>query len=203
MNKIIGVDKEKFLREVLQIKNERLIQALAPLCNIRSIAKRKQLIKSGDTQDCIFFLVKGIFRGVYGGEDGAKDVTDCIVYQSGQPLMASSELGETAPITVEALTDSTVIALSLSSFQALQRDYPELTDLHQKFTLESARMHWELKIKRYTLDAEQRYRWFLENYPGVIDKVTHTHVAAFLNMTHITLSRLYNKDKDKHETSPD
>ena len=55
MNKIIGVDKEKFLREVLQIKNERLIQALAPLCNIRSIAKRKQLIKSGDTQDCIFF----------------------------------------------------------------------------------------------------------------------------------------------------
>ena len=72
MNKIIGVDKEKFLREVLQIKNERLIQALAPLCNIRSIAKRKQLIKSGDTQDCIFFLVKGIFRGVYGGEDGQK-----------------------------------------------------------------------------------------------------------------------------------
>ena len=55
MDKIIGVDKEKFLREVLQIKNERLIQALTPLCHIRHIEKREPLITVGNTQDCIFF----------------------------------------------------------------------------------------------------------------------------------------------------
>ena len=38
--------------------------------------------------------------------------------------------------------------------------------------------------------AMQRYQWFLEAYPGFIDKVSNKHIASFLGMTPVTLSRL-------------
>ncbi|MEQ2617002.1 hypothetical protein AAAT94_07475 [Intestinimonas aquisgranensis] len=36
----------------------------------------------------------------------------------------------------------------------------------------------------------ERYQWFLEAYPGLIDQVTHRYVASFLEMSPVTLSRL-------------
>ena len=36
----------------------------------------------------------------------------------------------------------------------------------------------------------QRYQWFLENYPGLIHTLNNKHIASFLGMTPVTLSRL-------------
>lgn len=38
--------------------------------------------------------------------------------------------------------------------------------------------------------ALQRYQWFLEEYPGIIDQVNNKYIASFLGMTPVSLSRL-------------
>ena len=41
-----------------------------------------------------------------------------------------------------------------------------------------------------------RYQWFLKKYPGLIDEVSNKHIASFLGMTPVTLSRLRQKLKE-------
>lgn len=64
----------------------------------------------------------------------------------------------------------------------------------------------EIAVDMATLDelaralgksASERYRWFLSNYPGLIDRVPHRHIASFLNMTPVTLSRLRRAEREK------
>lgn len=39
----------------------------------------------------------------------------------------------------------------------------------------------------------RRYLWFLEEYPGMIDRVQHYILASFLGMSPVTLSRTRTK----------
>lgn len=50
--------------------------------------------------------------------------------------------------------------------------------------------HWQLKTVLHKRTAMERYQWFLEAYPGLIDQVTHRYVVSFLEMSPVTLSRL-------------
>lgn len=50
--------------------------------------------------------------------------------------------------------------------------------------------HWELKRVLNSCTAVQRYQWFLEEYPGLIDRVSNKYIASFLGMTPVTLSWL-------------
>lgn len=49
------------------------------------------------------------------------------------------------------------------------------------------------------LNAKERYNWFLREYKDLIDRVSHRHVASFLNMTPVTLSRLRKEFREQEE----
>ena len=59
--------------------------------------------------------------------------------------------------------------------------------------------HVGIKLAIYKHDAKGKYRWFLENYPGLIDIVKHRHVASFLNITPESLSRVRKEWKQQNE----
>ncbi len=51
-------------------------------------------------------------------------------------------------------------------------------------------MHWEIKTMICRNNAMQRYQWFLKTYPRLVDRISNKHVASFLGITPVTLSRL-------------
>ena len=51
-------------------------------------------------------------------------------------------------------------------------------------------VQWKLKRVLSSCTAVQRYQWFLEEYSGLIDRVSNKYIASFLGMTPVTLSRL-------------
>ena len=62
---------------------------------------------------------------------------------------------------------------------------------------DALKRHWEIKTMLYKCTAKERYEWFLENYPGLIDQVTNKYIASFLRMSPVTLSRLKTLHKSK------
>lgn len=180
-----------FLRDKLHIENERLLHKVLTICEVNMVKKREYLIRQGEKPSALYFLMNGVFRGFLVGING-KDITDCIVEQSGMPIMPSSDLKAPAPIGIEALVDSTVLSISPAEFDGLLKEFPVVHTMYRDFILRSCNMHWELKIITYQYTAMQRYHWFLKNYPGLIDKISHKYIASFLNMTPVTLSRLVN-----------
>lgn len=178
-----------FLRETLQIENPALICEMLAMCKIDLIKKGKQLIRQGQQVDSVYFLVEGICRGFFSDING-KDITDCLVTQSGLPLIAATDFKAPAPISIQVLVDSRVLRISTANFESLLSRFPDASAIYQNILIWYGNFHRELKIMAYQYDTNQRYHWFLEKYPTVIDKISHKYIASFLNMSPVTLSRL-------------
>lgn len=182
----------EFLRQILRIDNEELIQEADAVSQIRTVHKEEYLIRQGSEQNQVYLLVEGICRGFFVNEKG-QDITDCLVTRCGMPLMAGSDLSAKAPISIQALSASQVFCIPTRELIRLSKKYPVLVELYCRFVLESAEYHRQMKVLVYQYNAMQRYRWFLQEYPGIIDRISHKYIASFLNMTPVTLSRLVNR----------
>ena len=95
-----------------------------------------------------------------------------------------------ALINVEALSDSEVFVISNRNVMELLRKNPQLVYIYNKLLLESLESHWKIKTVVSQKTALERYNWFLKVYPGLINQICNKHIASFLGMTPVTLSRL-------------
>lgn len=57
--------------------------------------------------------------------------------------------------------------------------------------------HCEQLLESLVMLKEKDYRRFLKEYPGLIDAVSNKHVASFLGMTPVPLSRLRRKLREE------
>lgn len=185
-----------FLRQTLHITDEDLIGEVVPLCEVKKLKKGEALIRQGQVPDHVDLLISGICRGYFVDGNG-KDITDCLVCQSGVPLTASADLTAPVPVTMETLTECVVVRLSVASILYLLQHFPDIERVYRDALLASGDFHRELKITLYQYTAQQRYHWFLKRFPGVIHKISHKYVASLLNMTPVTLSRIINMAPDE------
>ena len=104
--------------------------------------------------------------------------------------MASFDLQAPSPISIEALTEAEVLLVPLETALRFLEQDPRLVQVYNRLLQSSLHTHWQIKTMLHQRTAMERYQWFLEAYPGLIDQVTNRHVASFLGMSPVTLSRL-------------
>ncbi|HIX12958.1 MAG TPA: Crp/Fnr family transcriptional regulator [Candidatus Anaerofilum faecale] len=182
---------EEFLRDFLDITDKALVDLVCTSGNVKQLRKGELLIRQGEKPTYIYLTVAGVFRGCFMDANG-KDITDCFVFKPGLPVMPSYDLTAPAAVGIEALTPAQVLSIPMETFKTQMMVYPQVQQLYLKFLIRSNELHWELKMLSYQNTAMERYRWFLINYPGLIDRVSHKYIASFLNMTPVTFSRLVN-----------
>ena len=183
------MELEHFFRDAIHISDQALLDQVADQAQMVHIKKGQLLIRQGEGQTQVYFLIKGILRGYFLDAKG-RDITDCFVFVCGAPAMPGFELGESAPINIEAITDSDLVSLPLSLIQELLDHNDDAVRLYAQLVLDSAKRHWEIKTVLYQYTATQKYQWFLQAYPELICHVSGRHIASFLGMTPVTLSRL-------------
>ena len=119
-------------------------------------------------------------------------MTDCFSFCCGSTAIpfCQLELNIPAPMTIEVLENAKFFCVPISTVIELQNNYLEVTMLYNQLLIKALNEHWRLKQVLNSYTAVQRYQWFLEEYPGLIDRVSNKYVASFLGMTPVTLSRL-------------
>lgn len=180
-----------FYKNVLQLTDDALVDEVIKATEIKVLRRGEYLIRAGNVPTHMCFLMNGVIRGVILDRNG-KDITDCIIFRCGDSAMPDNDFTQPASITLEALTDCEIICISLVTVVRLLEKYPSLTELYHRLLLLSANLHRGLKIATYQYTAAQRYEWFLKEYPGLIDRISHKYIASLLNMTPVTLSKIRN-----------
>lgn len=179
----------ELFRDILGLTDEDLIQDLVAIATSGTLKKGELLYREGELSDKITFLFHGLLRGYFLDANG-RDITDCFVFGYGAPVMASIDPTEPAIVNVEALTDCTMLQLPIPLVMKLVDTHAQVCRLYTHFLLQSLKRHWAVKSAMYQYDATQRYQWFLRAYPGLHQQVSGKHIASFLGMTQVTLSRL-------------
>jgi len=179
---------------------KKYISGFAPLTNeefalmadklvIRNFGKRELLIKAGEVETYLNFLVKGLARKYF-----YKGRTEIItqIAKEGEFVNSSASFlsGSPSPYLVETLEPSTFLSITREHLEELYKDNPRVERLGRIVIthLFLQREEWEHECLR--LDTRERFLRFVENNPDLMQRVPQKYLASYLNMKPETFSRL-------------
>ena len=165
------------------------VARLAAASSVRRFEKGESIIKKGEVPSAVFILASGIARS-YFIDDSGREVTDCIQWTPGVVVMPSPRLTAPSPTNVEALTEVNLVAIDMACVSELLETSLGVNRLYASILQDAWKAHWEVEQVGRRLGARDRYLWFLERFPGMDEAVPARHIASFLGMTPVTLSRL-------------
>ena len=194
------MDKINFFRDILNINDEKILKKFCASSAVETYQKGECLITNGESRGSLFFLVNGILRGFWGNPKG-KEATECFIFRYGQPALGGYRLNHPPTVNIAAETDSTIVKLSKRTVEELLLQNTELVYIYNELLIREMEEHQNIKHAIYMLNAKERYNWFLQEYRDLIDQVSHRHIASFLNMTPVTLSRLRREFREQKSES--
>jgi CRP-like cAMP-binding protein len=163
--------------------------------NLRHLHLRRNdyFIQAGSIPDKMACIVSGIFRVFYITQSGEEKTL--AIRAEGRMLSAFSAILENTPswYDIQALEDADLLYISLEEYLAGLQGHPCWQVINTKY----AQMLFMEKERRESEflsdDAETRYRKFRERFPDVEDRIRQYHIASYLGITPVALSRIRKK----------
>lgn len=157
----------------------------------KTLQQGEHLFCAGDKVKDFYFLIDGLARYYYLTEDG-KEFNKSFAQEQGHLLSSISAVSkdESSPFFVETLTRFTVLYISYKDFVFLAEKYLEwnrlLLKIYEKLIIKKERREENFLC----LNATQRYEIFLQEYSKIVDIVPNYHIASYLGITDVALSRI-------------
>ena len=147
------------------------------------------LLKADKIEDDILFVKKGIVRAYVLKDE--QEVTFWFGLE-GQPVLSMRSYVEDKPgyENIVLLEDSSFYKLSREKLEALFKDNPDIANWGRRLAEQELLRTEERLINREFKAARERYRDLLSNHPELIQRVKLGHIASYLGITQVSLSRI-------------
>ncbi len=171
------------------LPKERIKEFVAIGISIK-LAKGDYYIREGETPKKLAFVLSGLFRYVYISQEG-KEYTKGLVQEGNFLTSYSAMITETSShFFVEALEDSEIFTISYTNWKTLLNSdnfwYKFLVTFVEKGFISKEKRERDLLL----LNAETRYRDFLESYPEIENRISQNIIASYLGIQPESLSRI-------------
>lgn len=157
-----------------------------------SYAKGTLLLEAGAVNEYIYFIRQGIVRGFI--RDAGKDITTWISCENEFVTSISGLVYKTPALeNIETVEDCRLYRMSVATLDRLYSECPEFNItariLFQRYYGDAERRAFIARLSA----AEDRYRFFLNYYAHLANRVPLKFIASFLGITIETLSRVRKK----------
>jgi CRP-like cAMP-binding protein len=156
---------------------------------IRNFDKKQLLVKAGEVEEYLNFIVKGLAR-MYFYKNKTEVITN--IAREGEIISSSSSFlsGSPSNYYVETLEPSTFLSISRQQLEQAYKESPSIERLGRLMTTHFVlqKEEWELECMR--LDTRERFLRFVGNNPELLLRVPQKYLASYLNMKPETFSRL-------------
>ena len=171
---------------------EGLKQVLAANLEIVEVPKKHLLLKEGQVSNYIYVVVKGLLR-MYYIKDG-EEICSRFMDEQHMAMSVNSFYSRVPGYEyIETIEPSTLARIHHDN---LEKIYKEQNDFNfiarviteQYFIRSEERLYL---IRKHS--AEERYVYFIEHYPELLQRVPLMYIATYLGITLETLSRIRKK----------
>lgn len=179
---------KEYVSRYVALSNEEFA-FLADKLVIRNFDKKQQLVKVGEIESYLNFIVKGLARKYF-----YKDKTEVItqIAREGEIINSSASFlsGTPSPYIVEALEPVTVFSISRRQLEKLYEASSRMERIGRMVIthLFLQKEEWEHECIR--MDTRQRFQHFVQNNADLLQRVPQKYLASYLNMKPETFSRL-------------
>lgn len=188
----------QYVSRYTELTNEEFA-LLAQMLEVRNFDRKQLLVRSGEVEHYLNFIVKGLARKYF-----YKGRTEVITQIARENDMISSSVsflsGAPSAYFVETLEPSTFLSISRQHVEKLYKESPRIERLGRliitHFFLEKE--EWEHECIR--LDTRERFIRFIGSNPDYMQRVPQKYLASYLNMKPETFSRLKHLLKKRPES---
>lgn len=166
------------------------LEVFLALFSSRNLKAGEYFLRAGDQSSEIAFLNSGLLRFFYQTEDGKEFNKSFITENQFAAAYSAFLTGHSARFTIQALEESQLLVANLESVV-------NLFDRHQCWQKLGRMLAEQVFIKKETReaeflldDAETRYLNFRKQHPGLEDRLAQYHIASYLGITPVMLSRI-------------
>lgn len=163
----------------------------------RTMKKNSFFIREGEKSTEIGLIMKGIFRSFYIDEQG-NDMTKYFHAEGGLLFSYLAHISQKeSTYYLQALEDSEIMVASISDFEKMMEGNEQLLQFYKKMIDAVLVMKEEHAISFKRWNSTERYNHFCISYPGLEQRIKQYHLASYLGITPVSLSRLKAKILNK------
>ncbi|MEL0456183.1 Crp/Fnr family transcriptional regulator [Flavobacteriaceae bacterium SZ-1-7] len=181
-----------FLNSIGEVSEE-LFKELQNISDFKRIPSNSQIVKLHEVPTKVYLIVSGVVRCYICTESG-KEFNKSF-------YMPTSFMGSLTALVKRA--PSAFVFESITDVEAFEVDYYRLMELHKRSNalkslysriLEKVYMEYEKRlVDLISLDATGRYLELRKQNPEIDDLISQYHIASYLGITPVQLSRIRKK----------
>ena len=183
------------LRQCLVLQDMSALQweELEPLLSVAEYRKGDLLVRQGDTEMEQFFILDGMLKRVVSNAEGREMILRFAGESDMDTSYAAWRLGTPMPYSIVAVTKVRTVKLGLPQWVEFMERHP---DVMSRFEYDVMKLMSEVMahtITLHLLDAPGRLSRFQRKHAELAGRIPKKELAAYLNLTPETLSRLKQK----------
>lgn len=195
MQEKTDIIKQVFQKKFPTVSSEDL-DAFVGICRYKSFKNKELLIKTGSTSRNYAFIISGVVRGYFINNEGVEK--NLFLRAEGSFVGSSDHILDHRPTrySFESILECEMILFNLDDFDELCQKYPSLYTIYLwgvKYTMITVIDRLVSMIDRL---PEERYEDLLKKSPIFFQKAFNKHIANYLGITPVSLSRIIKRRKN-------
>jgi CRP-like cAMP-binding protein len=170
--------------------NEREKIALEPRLTEKNIKRKQFILQEGDTCRHYTFIVKGCFK-MYKVDDKGNEHNLQFSIESGWIGDLGSFYAEKqSELYIEAIEQSVILQIAKPDLLFLFTNFPKF-NIRFRVLVENAFVRLQHRVlQNISATAEEKYLDFINNYPGLFNRISNVQIASYLGITPEFLSKI-------------
>lgn len=182
----------EFLKSIGNISEESF-RGLQLISEYKNITAGTQIVKLNEVPTKICMLVSGSIRCYMATEAGKEFNKSFYLPMSFVGSLTALIKRKPSSLIFETLSDCKVYELDYCQLMKLCDKEPKLKALYTKI-LEGLFIKYEKRlVEMISLDATERYLQLLKQNPNIEDLISQYHIASYIGITAVQLSRIRKK----------
>lgn len=179
----------RILQSITEIPDEQ-IEKLSDVFYPSSLSSGQFLIQAGEIPTQIGFVVSGLMRLYYVNSAGVELTKAFCPENHFVAAYSALLLNKPARFFIEAIEDTSLLLANYQAYKQLCAAHPCWQTLDHRLVeglfIKKEKREGELLLE----DATTRYQIFLAEYPNLEHRVKQYHIASYLGISPVSLSRI-------------
>lgn len=169
--------------------NQKVIDLILPLLIREELPKGYMLLREGRIERSFFFLEEGVARAFHQAD--GRDVTFWFGAE-GEILLSLKSYFSNVPgyESIELLEKSLVYKIPDHALQNLYLSDLDMANWGRRFAEFELMRADKRYLNQQFKTAAERYEEFIRDYPELVNRVQLGHIASYLGVSQVTLSRI-------------
>jgi CRP/FNR family transcriptional regulator, anaerobic regulatory protein len=147
-------------------------------------------LKAGDVSNKIGFVETGVFR-VFHIQENGDEITRNFIFENRFVVeMESFGTGKPTNDSIIAETDAIIWVIKKTDYEKLKKEIPQLEIVANRIIEATLLNNMLNRSNLIHLTAKDKYLYFLEKYPSLVNRISLKNIASFLGIAQPSLSRI-------------